>query len=67
MPKKPTFLIVGLADLDPEELHNIIADAVGEPRVHPDSRRMLRQDNRTSPETPRRNCNDVPSPRPPKR
>jgi hypothetical protein len=47
MAKKPTFLIFGLADLPPEALHNIIADAVGEPREHPNSRRNLRKTDGT--------------------
>ena len=39
----PTFLIFGLADISPEGLHNVIADAVGEPREHPNTRRVLRK------------------------
>lgn len=44
--KKPMFMVFGMAELDPEDLHNIIADAVGEPRVHPNSGRNLRKDPR---------------------
>jgi hypothetical protein len=50
MKRKPTFLVFGLADLPVEDLHNIIADAVGEPRVDPNSRRNLRKADGTSPQ-----------------
>jgi hypothetical protein len=54
----PHFLIFGLADLSPEGLHNVIADAVGEPRVNPNRRRNLRKDNGVPPETPGGNSDD---------
>jgi len=54
----PTFLIFGLADVPPEALHNIIADAVGEPREHPDRRRNLRKDNGVPPKAPGGNSDD---------
>ena len=59
----PTFLIFGLADISPEGLHNVIADAVGEPREHPNQGRNLRKDNRVPPETPGGERNDGPSPK----
>lgn len=47
--------------LSPSELHNVIADAVGEPRVDTNSRRNLRKDNRVPPKTPGGKRNDGPS------
>jgi hypothetical protein len=61
MAKKPSFFIFGLADLPPEELHNIIADAVGEPREHPNRGRVLRKDNGVSPKAPGGDSDDGPS------
>jgi hypothetical protein len=57
----PNFLIFGLADVPPEALHNIIADAVGEPREYPNRRRNLRKDNGIPPKTPGGNSDDGPS------
>jgi hypothetical protein len=37
---------------DPAELHNLLADIFGEPRVDPNRRRMLRKDNGVSPKAP---------------
>jgi len=59
--KKPMFMVFGMAELDPEDLHNIIADAVGEPRVHPNSGRMLRKADGASTESSGRVVDDGPS------
>ena len=58
--QNPQFFIFGLADISPEGLHNVIADAVGEPREHPNRGRMLRKDNGVSPKTPGGNSDDGP-------
>jgi hypothetical protein len=57
----PAFFIFGLADISPEALHNVIADAVGEPRVDPNSRRVLRKADGTSTEGSGRKLDDGPS------
>ena len=54
----PTFFIFGLADISPEGLHNVIADAVGEPRVNPNSRRNLLKDPRIPKKAPGGDSND---------
>jgi hypothetical protein len=60
MKRKPTFLVFGLADLPPMDLHNLIADAVGEPRVDPNRGRVLRKDNGVSPKASGGNSDDGP-------
>lgn len=55
---EPTFMVFGLANISPEDLHNVIADAVGEPRVHPNSGRNLRKDPRTPKKAPGGNSDD---------
>lgn len=61
MKRKPTFLVFGLADLPPMDLYNLIADAVGEPRVDPNSRRNVRKTDGTHPKGPGRKLDDGPS------
>lgn len=46
---------------DPAELHNLLADIFGEPRVDPNRRRMLRKDNGVSPKASGGNGDDGPS------
>ena len=58
MAKKPMFMVFGMAELSPEDLHNIIADAVGEPRVDTNPRRNVRKDNRVPKKAPGGNGND---------
>ena len=56
--KKPMFMVFGMAELDPEDLHNIIADAVGEPRVNTNRGRDLRKDNGVPPKASGGNSDD---------